>query len=88
MAFLLAPFLFPQANVSLASEEYTDAVRLYQAAATRLDASKQSQVGEGRKGYGIWMIQEPAFSLEAHDIGKTTHPKWGFTSPTLIVFPP
>ena len=37
------------ANVSLASEDYTDALRLYKVAMGKLDANKQSQV-RGRGG--------------------------------------
>ena len=42
------------ANVSLASEDYTDALRLYKVAMGKLDANKQSQVRgrEGIHGFG------------------------------------
>ena len=49
--FLQIPDLYINlANVSLASQEYTDAIRLYRVALAKLDSSKQSQVGGERRG--------------------------------------
>lgn len=49
--FLQIPDLYINlANVSLASQEYTDAIRLYRVALAKLDSSKQSQVSGGRRG--------------------------------------